>query len=249
MSQLANHVRYGPLDCLVADGGERPRAAVVLCHGYGAPGDDLVGLASQWIDQLGESAAAYRFVFPAAPNSLEEMGLPEGRAWWPINMARLAEAVQAERFGDLYTEEPPGIDAAREALGETVTAVQEDLGINADSLVLGGFSQGAMLTMDYALRSQGPPLARLLQFSGMLICRDRWQASAKRLSDTPVFQSHGTLDPVLPFAGGTALKDLLTEQGVSVAFHSFLGPHTIDPDAVVRSGEILRRLAEPPRRD
>jgi phospholipase/carboxylesterase len=106
-----------------------------------------------------------------------------------------------------------------------------------------------MLTMDYTLRSDGPPPARLLQFSGTLICRDRWRTSAKRLSGTPVFQSHGTLDPVLPFAGATALKDLLTEQGVSVAFHSFLGPHTIDPDAVVRSGEILRRLTETPRPD
>ncbi len=150
---VAQRTRIESLDCIVVDGGPSPEIAVVICHGYGASYEDLAPLSGEWIGLLGEQASKFRFVFPDAPHSLAELGMPEARAWWPINMARLAAAIQASQFDELHDQEPPGIEAAREVLCQTIGRVKEDLGGDATPLVLGGFSQGAMLTMDVALRS------------------------------------------------------------------------------------------------
>lgn len=243
-SLVPRQVRYGQLECIVVDGGDAPRIAVVLCHGYGAPGHDLAGLSAEWVDLLGEQAGEFRFVFPAAPGSLAEEGMPDARAWWPINMARLAEAVQASRFEELHEHEPEGMEQAREALAAVVTEVKADMQGAATPLVLGGFSQGAMLALDTALRGLEEPPALLLEFSGTLVCRPAWQPSIDRLAGTSVFQSHGTLDPILPFASAEALREMLLAAGVQVDFHSFIGPHTIDVDAISRSAQALVRLAQ-----
>lgn len=232
-----------PLDCIVVDGGDQPSIAVVICHGYGASLDDLAPLASEWLTMLGEKAADFRFVFPNAPHSLAEMGMPTARAWWPINMARLAEAVQANSFEDLHNEVPPGIDQAQQCLDQVITAVLRDLPTETPRLVLGGFSQGAMLSMDTALRGKIDAPELLLQFSGTVVCRSLWETAAKdRLANTKVFQSHGTIDPVLPFASAEVLRDLLRLAGVSVDFHEFEGPHTIDGLSVEKVAVHLGQL-------
>ncbi|MEM9646398.1 MAG: lysophospholipase, partial [Planctomycetota bacterium] len=83
-------VTFADLNCIVIDGGPSPTIPVVVCHGYGAPGHDLAGLAHEWLNLLGEEKGTkFRFVFPEGPLSLAEQGMPDGRAWWPLNMARL----------------------------------------------------------------------------------------------------------------------------------------------------------------
>lgn len=258
-------IRFGPLDCIVVDGGPEPTVPVVLCHGYGAPGHDLAGLSLEWTERLGDAAEKFRFVFPAAPNDLSELGMPGGRAWWPINMAKLAELAETDRPEELYDQHPPGLDEARGMLAETIREViasvegvasvegttggSESDGSNRDQsepdvpLVLGGFSQGAMLAMDVSLRGPIEPPVALFQLSGALICQDVWKPVAGRLAETDVFQSHGTADPILPFAAAEALRDLLVGAGVCVDFYPFHGPHTIDSGAVTRTTEILRRVA------
>jgi phospholipase/carboxylesterase len=77
----------------------------------------------------------------------------------------------------------------------------------------------------------------------MLVCKPHWQAALPRLAKTPVFQSHGMIDPVLPYMGATALCQLLKEAGIDVDFHSFMGPHTIDGESVTRSAQALATLA------
>ena len=245
----AKRVRYGSLDCIVFDSlnddgsGVEPNMAVVLCHGYGAPGHDLAGLAPEWIRLLGEAANSIRFVFPAAPHTLADLGMPDARAWWPINMAQLAAAVQSSRFSDLHDQEPPGITEARETLCETIQAIKVDLRGDNTPLVLGGFSQGAMLTMDAALRGTIVPPDVLIQFSGMLVCQSKWKASLARLDKTFVFQSHGTEDSILPFSSAEALHQLLQEHKIQTQFHSFDGPHTIDGDSIGITAMLLKGLA------
>ena len=244
----ARHERLGPLECTIVDGGADPSIAVLLCHGYGAPGHDLVGIAMEWMTLLGDDAGVFRFVFPAAPGTLEELGMPEGRAWWPINMARLAQQVQAQRFDELHQHEPDGLVPARKALAETVQATLDGLGGQETPLVLGGFSQGAMVSMDLTLRGLPQPPRMLFQFSGTLICRPAWQAALQQLAEQPaspliVFQSHGTHDSILPFSSAEALRDLLTDAGAEVTFHSFAGPHTIDVDSIAKTAQMLKRLA------
>ncbi|MGB7325330.1 MAG: lysophospholipase [Rubripirellula sp.] len=243
MSLKAIRTHIAPLDCIVVDGGPDPSIAVVICHGYGASYDDLAPLAGEWISMIGDAAKKLRFVFPDAPNSLAEMGMPDARAWWPINMAALAQSVQASRFDELHKHEPPGIAAAREALCETIRAVKADLGGDETPLVLGGFSQGAMLSTDVAVRGDIDPPAALLLFSGTLVCEKHWKAGLSRLTETKVFQSHGTVDPVLPFTSAEKLRDLIASRKVPIKFHSFVGPHTIDGESVAITSQMLADIA------
>lgn len=240
---VAHRTRLESLDCIVVDGGPSPSIAVVICHGYGASYDDLAPLSGEWIGLLGEQAELFRFVFPDAPNSLAELGMPQGRAWWPINMARLSEAVQANSFEDLHEQQPPGIVEAREALCATIQRVKADLGGDTTPLALGGFSQGAMLAMDTSLRGEIASPQLLIQFSGTMICRPQWQAAMDRLANTSVFQSHGTIDPILPFTSAERLCEMLREANIEVDFHSFQGPHTIDVESVTRTAEMIRALS------
>lgn len=239
----ALRTRIASLDCIVVDGGDDPSIGVVICHGYGASYDDLAGLSNEWISLLGDQGSKYRFVFPDAPNSLAELGMPQGRAWWPINMARLAEAVQAADFEELHEHEPPGVTEARSALCETISAVKNELIGDQSPMVLGGFSQGAMLAMDTALRGNIAAPKLLIQFSGTVICRPHWEQAMERLAGTIVFQSHGTIDPILPYASAEVLNQMLLDAGVENHFHSFQGPHTIDMESVTVTAELLRRVA------
>ncbi len=243
--------RYGALDCYVIDpstDGTVPSALVVLCHGYGAPGSDLVGVVFEWIELLGESASKLRFVCPVAPHSLAELGMPSGRAWWPINMARLMDMVEARRFEDLHRETPPGLDEARVSLSQLIDLSRQELAgqneCDAEEIpfAIGGFSQGAMLTMDTALRGASGAPALLMQFSGTVICESDWVAGMSRLENTRVYQSHGTIDPLLPFSSAQRLRDLVTAAGISIDFHEFVGPHTIDREAIAATAVALQEL-------
>ncbi|WP_235033389.1 alpha/beta hydrolase [Rubripirellula obstinata] len=243
----ATRQKIGSLNCIVVDGGQQPTVAVIICHGYGASLDDLAPLAGEWLTMLGDDASEFRFVFPDAPHSLAELGMPTARAWWPINMARLAQAVQANSFDDLHDETPPGIDEARAALDEVITETLAGMPTENPRLVLGGFSQGAMLTMDTTLRGTNEPPALLIQFSGTVICRSQWQDAAKdRLSKTKIFQSHGKIDPVLPFDSAVVLRDLLRMSGAKLEFHSFQGPHTIDGPSVEKVALMLADVLTQP---
>jgi phospholipase/carboxylesterase len=174
---------------------------------------------------------------------LADVGMPEGRAWWPINMAQLAAAIQTSRFEELHDREPPGIVEARETLCESIRRVKEDLGGESTPLVLGGFSQGAMLTMDASLRGEIDPPQLLIQFSGTMVCRTQWESQLSRLARTPIFQSHGTIDPILPYASAEALHELLSGANLEVDFYSFHGPHTIDVECVARTAQALGTVA------
>jgi phospholipase/carboxylesterase len=239
----ARRTRIDSLECIVVDGGPSPQIGVVICHGYGASYEDLAPLSGEWIGILGEQASKFRFVFPDAPHSLDELGMPYGRAWWPINMERLAEAVQASNFDELHAHEPPGIEEVRERLCQTIRTVLQDLEGSVAPLVLGGFSQGAMLALDASLRGEIPAPQLLLQFSGSIICEPQWRRKLHRIRESFVFQSHGKIDPVLPYASAVALHQMLVDAGVTVDFHSFVGPHTIDVESVVRSAQALAQLA------
>ena len=225
--------QYGSLTCRVVDAldGRPVRRLVVLGHGYGAPGTDLVDLAGWFLDGDETIAASVRFAFPAAPLDLTSVGLPGGRAWWPISMAMLADVNEAASFEALTTLQPAGLQAASDQLVECIRALQRESGIADDALFLGGFSQGAMASTDVVLRNCMQP-AGLILMSGALICRDDWTRLAEAHPGCLVIQTHGLMDPVLPYTPATWLRDLLRKSGFDVRFESFVGPHTIPPEAL-----------------
>jgi len=210
-----------------------PAAAVILCHGFGAPGDDLVPLAQELVARA-PALSSTRFYFPEAPLDL---GFNGARAWWEIDMAavqRLGRDPEALR--QFRKVEPPGMSAARLKLLALVREVLDGTKLPPSKLVLGGFSQGAMLATDVALRTE-EPCAGLAILSGTLLLEDAWRAKAAARAGFHVFQAHGTADPVLPFSAAEGLRELLRAAGQQVEFFSFPGGHTI-------SGEELELLAK-----
>lgn len=223
--------------------GGSARLAVVLCHGYGAPGTDLVGLAEPLVGPLGALGRQVVFLFPAAPLDLSRQGIPGGRAWWPINLEELIYRPTPALLAALRTECPPGLPEAREKLLALLAEVQATLGLTAQQCVVGGFSQGAMLALDAALHT-AEPVGGVGLFSAGLINERQWRPLAKqRGSQLRVVQSHGRYDSILPFAMGVALRDLLLEAGAEVSFLEFPGDHEIPPQAVARLAELLQRVA------
>lgn len=235
----------GGLTCRIVDelpDGQSPTLAVVFCHGFGAPGTDLVPLGPELLELEPSLSESVRFIFPEAPLSLEEYGYAEGRAWWPIDMLRLQMAIETGRIRELRGETPPGLAQAADLLRGLVEDVCRTTGLPLSRLVLGGFSQGAMLATEVTLRLPELPAA-LVILSGTLLCEEKWRELAAKRGKLIVFQSHGTTDPLLPFENAVCLRDLLTESGCEVEFLAFRGPHTIPTEALLRLGELLKRLA------
>ena len=240
--------RLGPLEARVvqADAGARPELAVVLCHGFGAPGTDLVPLASELLQRQPALAPRVRFVFPAAPLTLADFGWGEARAWFPIDLeAQIALRASGEAArAQLRAQVPEGLAQARRQLASCLEAVSQTSGLSPGRIVLGGFSQGAMVSTDLALRADEAPAA-LVILSGILLAEAEWRARAPRRKGLRVLQSHGRSDPILPYADGEALRDLLVQAGLQVEFVPFDGPHTIAWQALDRLGALLASLLKP----
>lgn len=225
----------GPLTVRIAGGTDREGAGngpvVVLLHGFGAPGDDLASL-----HRVLRAPPGTRWVFPAAPLSLEPLGMPGGRAWWMIDIARFQQARSLEEIESRMSEVPSGLAAARDAVVAMLDAL--DAKLRPSKVVIGGFSQGAMLSVDVALRTERP-LAGVVVMSGALIAAREWVALAPKRAGLPVVQSHGTRDPILPFVAGEKLRDVLRGAGLSHTWVQFPGQHEIPGQVVDAVGAFL----------
>jgi len=218
-------------------GGNGP--LVVLLHGFGAPGDDLVSLA----DVL-HVPAGTRFIFPEGPLSLS-FGPRDARAWWLIDMARIAADQAAGRIRDLSNEIPKGLAPARETMLVFLKEVEQKSGTDPRKTILGGFSQGAMLSCDLMLRTT-QPYAGLIQLSGTLLAIQEWAPLLQKRKGLPVFQSHGMQDELLPYVGAERLRDILTHAGLSVEWHSFRGGHEIPRSILQRLGPFITKAVTHP---
>ena len=152
-------------------GGNGP--LIILLHGYGAPGDDLVPLA-----EAVSGPAGTRWIFPEGFLRLD-IGYGDSRAWWLIDMARLEADRRAGRVRDLSSEVPTGLLQARQALETFLTDLPRKLPVDPRKTMIGGFSQGAMLTCDLVMRTAFP-FAGLIQLSGSLLAKQDWRPSVAR---------------------------------------------------------------------
>ena len=220
--------------------GTLPKLVVVLCHGFGAPGHDLVPIADELFDLCPALADSVEVIFPAAPLSLDQLGMSGGRAWWHIDMNELIGAIEHGNLRILRDRRPEGIDAARDLLLGMLDEVRQKTGLASSRFVLGGFSQGSMLAVEAALNWAEPP-GGLCLWSSTLVSEVQWRANAARLRGIPIVQTHGRQDQILPFAAAIALRELLTEAGANVNFIEFNGPHTITLPGLEALVELLER--------
>lgn len=209
-----------------------------LLHGFGASAQDLVPLVPAL-------AGARRWILPHAPMPITIAGMAYGRAWFPRDEGTMQEAVYGGYFRSLRQVEPEGLRHAATEVRKLLT----DRGVDWSRLILGGFSQGAMVTAEILRQasedpSQPAPAVALL-FSGALIAEAWWtpRSGAEGTDNLPrlVIQSHGTDDPVLPYSEGEALAEALRRRGITPEWIPFSGRHEI-PESVVTT--VGRRLSE-----
>jgi phospholipase/carboxylesterase len=236
----------GGLEVRLAGGSDREGGGdgplLVLFHGFGAPGTDLVSL---WRSL--RVPREVRFAFPAAPLVLDPSAPPEyaPRAWWMLDVMRLQRAVQEGRDAALALAReppPPGMAEARALVETFLDACESELAAPRERVVLGGFSQGAMLACDVTLRSERPP-ARLVILSGAPVSEPDLRSLAPKRAGMRVLQSHGRSDPILPFAGGEYLRDLLRDSGLDVEWVAFGGGHGIPDGVLERLGPFVAEVS------
>jgi phospholipase/carboxylesterase len=236
--------KLGDLTVRIAGGPDREGGGdgpvLVLLHGFGAPGTDLVPLFRAL-----RVEREVRFVFPMAPLVLDP-GAPAEfapRAWWMIDMLRLQSARNGPDAIELAKETPEGLAEAREAVRSMLSALERELDAPPERVVLGGFSQGAMLACDVTLRAERPP-AGLVVLSGVPISEPEWRALAPNRAGLRVLQSHGRSDAILPYAGGEWLRDLFQAAGLDVEFVAFPGGHGIPDGVLERLGPFVEDVTK-----
>ena len=203
------------------DGG-MPAQAVVLLHGYGSDGQDLIGLAGYWRDLLPGAL----FVAPNAPEPCRDN--PAGYQWFPIAQDRAARWVD-------------GAASARPVIAEFLDGLWTQTGLGPEHTILGGFSQGAMMALNVGL-SLERALMGIIAFSGALIEPDAVRDSpAPR---PPVCLVHGDLDGVVEPDLSESAAALLRGKGFPVSYHVEIGAgHTITEDGLGFASEFIAAVS------
>lgn len=216
---------------------DAPPLTVVLMHGFGAPGDDLVALAGAL-----EVPAGTTFVFPEAPLAMGGPDMPymgDARAWWMIDVGRFERAARTGNIDALVRDDPPGLGEVRAQVVAMLDALEAKAPGNR--LVLGGFSQGSMIATDVVLRTDRK-VAGLVILSGTLLAAEAWLPGLEARKGLPVFQSHGLQDPILPFPIAQAFAVAMKDAGLGAGFLSFEGGHGIPPAVLRDLGQFLTSL-------
>ena len=192
---------------------------VVLLHGYGADGRDLIALGQQWQALLPDAAFA-------APNAPEPCGQASmGRQWFPLT-SRDPQELWA------------GVNAAAPSLDAFLDAELERHRLGAAALALVGFSQGTMMALHVGLRRRGGP-AGIVGFSGLLVGPEHIPVTG---APPPVLLTHGSEDDVLPVDAMFVAAEGLAEAGVPCQWHLSAGiAHGIDGAALSHAGFFLAR--------
>lgn len=195
---------------------ETAEQVVVLLHGFQMQPSDLSPFAHAL------KAPAW-FLFPEGPLPAE----PQGRAWWHID-PKMRDAAIANGPRDFAVQHPPDLPNARDRLRALIGELTPRIGKRP--FVLGGFSQGAMLTSDTVLRSTFP-LSALALFSGSRIGWSEqeplYREATERYRGLPVMVAHGETDADISFAAGQGLRDALTSAGAKVTWQPFPQGHEI----------------------
>ena len=215
-----------------------PPPVVVLLHGFSMRADDLAPFGAS----MGLPAV---FVFPEGPIDLGAGGL-NGRAWWMIDVPARDAAIARGVDRDLSSERPAGLGSAREGLIRLVDHVRRAWPNRL--IFLGGFSQGAILSLDMVIRTGFRP-AGLVLLSGARVdaatlaihlADARGAATVRGL---PIFQSHGRGDRELSFAAAESLRDELVTAGAVVQWRPFDGGHEIPLPVLRELKKFIQRQA------
>jgi phospholipase/carboxylesterase len=194
-------------------GAEMP--LVVVMHGRGADANDLADIAPA-LDH------GYRFVFPNAQKAFEAYpGMTLGYTWfdgWPPAGSAIVES--------------------RELLLRFIDEVVERYPTPAGKLIISGFSQGALMSLDVGFRT-AKKVAGIAVMSGALYEPDL--PDLRKAKDIPVLIVHGTDDDMIPVIAAWRTRRVLEDHGIEPEYHEFPMGHWVTPESLAVVGEFMRR--------
>jgi phospholipase/carboxylesterase len=197
--------------------GGRPSSLVILLHGYGSNGEDLISLAPYWAKALPNA----QFVSPNAPEPVPMA--PGGYQWFPISRLDPREVEQ-------------GVARASGVLEKFIERELERYQVAPERLALVGFSQGTMMALHVGLRRTR--IGAVVGFSGALPAADRLRQEAK--SKPPVLLIHGDQDDMIPVSALFQAAEGLAMAEIGAQWHVSYGvPHSIGPDGLELGGAFL----------
>jgi phospholipase/carboxylesterase len=201
--------------------GRAPRQLVVLLHGRGADGNDLIGLAPMLARNLPDAL----FLAPDAPQRCDMA--PVGLQWFSL-IERTPENIAA------------GVRGAAPAIDAFLDHHLSRHGLGDGDLALFGFSQGCMMALHVGLRRAAEPAA-ILGYSGLLAAPEA--LAAEVTVRPPVLLVHGDADAIVPHAALAVAETALHDAGVPVEAVSRPGlGHGIDEDGIARADALLARV-------
>jgi len=218
-SQFSGPQLFGPSGGPASGG--KPQQVVILAHGLGADGNDLIGLAPYYARVLPDAL----FISPNAPFACDMGGF--GYQWFSFQ----------DRSPDAVIK---GVRAAAPILDAFIDRVLAETGLPDDKLALVGFSQGTMMSLFVSLR-RAKPIAGVVGYSGRLIAAEALAAEIK--SRPPITLVHGEADEIVPISGLPEAVNTLKALDVQVEAYIRPGlPHSIDPEGIEIGCEFLARV-------
>lgn len=207
----------------VVRGGDHP-PSLVLMHGYGSR-------AEQWLqfEHVIEVPGDGRMVFLQGPLRGPFSG---GRGWWWLNIE--GHIPEGHRLPDFSNASPAGIKVASRLVRDYLKTLD-------GPIVLGGFSQGAMLSGEIAFQTE-QELAGLILLGGTTVNEAGWSEQFARRSDVPIFIAHGRQDGVLPFEIAERFANKLKAAGLNVTWVPFDGGHNVPASVIDEMNAFLSRL-------
>ncbi len=194
---------------------------VILLHGLGANGADLIGLAQYWEQALPDTV----FVSPDAPFPCDMA--PVGFQWFSLQDWSLESMLE-------------GAETAAPILNDFINKMLEEFGIPDEKLALAGFSQGTMMSL-YAAPRRAKRIAGVLGYSGALIGAEG--LTGEGIHKIPVRLIHGDVDFVVPLQAYTLAKSSLEAAGFEVSGGITRGlSHSIDEDGIQSGAEFLSAI-------
>lgn len=202
--------------------GASAKQAVVLLHGYGSNGNDLIGLAPYWRETLPDAL----FVAPNGPTQSDGFG--DGYQWFEIDFA-----------GDRLASRQTGVIQARPILQQFLDDMWAQTGILPQNTILAGFSQGAMMSLHAGLALE-TPLMGIIAFSGAFLPPEGFDAPDR--AKPPVCIIHGDMDDVVSPDLSAEAKERLTKAGYDVSYHVSVGlGHSIAADGLAFATAFIQR--------
>ncbi len=213
MPKIVNGASLQPLS------GAAPKQIVLLLHGFGSSGSDMIALAPAWQRALPDAL----FLAPHAP---QRTGFGAGYQWWALSdLSPLALAA--------------GAASAAPAIDEFIDRKLKQYDLSETDLAIVGFSQGTMMALQVGLRRPNQ-VAAIVGYSGMLTGADRLRHDP--ITKPPVLLVHGSNDPIVPVAALHTAESALKHVGIDVTSHVSIGvAHTVDPVGLRLGAEFVSK--------